>query len=235
VDFDTFWASTLCTLEEHPLDARFEPAWMRVIEVYDVSFTGFQGRRVRAWLALPRGVTDPLPCVVEFPGYGQGRGLAHECLLYAAAGYAHLLMEVRDQIGGLTVGYLTRGILDPSTYFYRGVIADAVRAVQAVRNHPSVDASRVAVTGESQGGGLALAVAGLVPDIAAAVADVPFLCDFRTGAELATAGPYPELAAYLAVPATTRTGSSTHCPTSTVSRSPAGRRVPRCSAWRSRT
>jgi cephalosporin-C deacetylase len=189
-----FWASTL---KNGPLDAKFQPEWMRAIEVYDVSFTGFEGRRVRAWLALPRGTTTPLPCVIEFPGYGQGRGHAHECLLYAAAGYCHLKMEVRDQEGGLTVGFVTRGILDPSTYYYRAVIADAVRAVEVARSHPLV--SHVAVTGISQGGGLALAVAGLVPDVAAASVDVPFLCDFRRGVENATAGPYPEIAQYLAV------------------------------------
>ena len=46
--------------------------------------------------------------------------------------------------------------------------------------------------------GLALAVAGLASDLIAAVlADVPFLCHYRRGAETATQGPYIELTKYL--------------------------------------
>jgi cephalosporin-C deacetylase len=56
----------------------------------------------------------------------------------------------------------------------------------------------VAVSGGSQGGGLALATAGLCGDaVAAALIDVPFLCHFRRAAQIASAGPYPELEAYL--------------------------------------
>lgn len=76
-------------------------------------------------------------------------------------------------------GYLTRGILDPATYYYRRVFTDAVLAVDAVRELLGVDGSRVAVAGGSQGGGIALAGAGLRDDLAAVLADVPFLSDFR--------------------------------------------------------
>ena len=41
-----------------------------------------------------------------------------------------------------------------------------------------VDATRIGVTGISQGGGTALAVGALVPRVRAVVARVPFLCDF---------------------------------------------------------
>ena len=41
---------------------------------------------------------------------------------------------------------MTRGVLDPRTYYYRRVITDAVRAVDAARSHPLVDPTRVAVT-----------------------------------------------------------------------------------------
>jgi cephalosporin-C deacetylase len=158
---------------------------------------------------------------VEYPGYGGGRGLALDCLLYAAAGYAHFFMDVRGQGSGWRAGdtpdrephpnphhpgFMTRGGLDPRTYYYRRVITDAVRAVDAARQHPLVDPSRVAATGHSQGGGLTLAVAGLVSDLAAALPEVPFLCDIRRGTEVASEGPALFSAALM----------DTLCPASTV-------------------
>jgi cephalosporin-C deacetylase len=62
-----------------------------------------------------------------------------------------------------------------------------------------VDAARVLVAGGSQGGGLAIAAAGLVPDLAGVMADVPFLCDYRRALAVTDADPYGELRRYLAV------------------------------------
>ncbi|MGH8774253.1 MAG: acetylxylan esterase [Jiangellaceae bacterium] len=96
-------------------------------------------------------------------------------------------------------GFLTRGVMDPRTYYYRRLMADAVRAVEAVRSHPLVDGDRVAICGRSQGGGLALAVAALVPDVAGVIADVPFLCHFRRAVAITDERPYSELTTYLKV------------------------------------
>lgn len=152
--------------------------------------------------------------MVEFPGYGRGRGLPQERLTWAAAGYAHLLMDNRGQAdqygsGGDTPdprggalggpGPVTRGILSPEDYYYRRLITDGVRAVAAVRALPGVDPARVAAVGNSQGGGVALAVAGLVPDLAALMASAPFLCHLQRAIEITDAGPYGEVVAYLAV------------------------------------
>jgi cephalosporin-C deacetylase len=96
-------------------------------------------------------------------------------------------------------GMMTDGILSPATYYYRRVITDAVRAVEAIRRHPAVDPSRVAVSGGSQGGGLSIAVAGLVPDLAGAMVEVPFLCDFPRAIRIVGTQPYVQIANYLEV------------------------------------
>jgi cephalosporin-C deacetylase len=216
-DFDAFWDGTLTAAREYSLRAEYSrvDSGLSVLNIFDVTFAGFGGEPIKAWLAVPFGVAGPLPCVVEFPGYGGGRGLAHQCLLYAAAGYAHLYMDVRGQGSGWRSGdtpdpqsngagpqhpgFVTRGVLDPRAFYYRRLVTDAVRAVEAARASELVDVDRVAVTGISQGGGLALAVAGLVPDLVGVASDVPFLCDFQRGTEVASAGPYREITAYLAV------------------------------------
>jgi cephalosporin-C deacetylase len=57
----------------------------------------------------------------------------------------------------------------------------------------------VAVNGGSQGGGIALAVAGLVGDLAAALIDVPFLCHFRRATTITDADPYGEIVRFCKV------------------------------------
>ncbi|HEX7474059.1 MAG TPA: acetylxylan esterase [Candidatus Limnocylindrales bacterium] len=213
-DLDGFWASTLADARAHDLAAAFAPvdSGLSVISTFDVTYAGFDGSPVRAWLHLPAGRHGPLPAVVEYVGYGGGRGLAHERVMWAAAGYAHLVMDTRGQGSTWSIGdtpdpdptgapfhpgFMTRGILDPATYYYRRVFVDAARAVEVVRAHDAVDPRLVAVTGGSQGGALSIAVAGLVPDVAAALPDVPFLSDFPRAITLMDTDPYAEIARYL--------------------------------------
>ncbi|OKI87594.1 acetylxylan esterase [Micromonospora sp. CB01531] len=214
-DFDEFWTGTLQETAAAAWPARVEPydAGLATVEAHDVTFAGYAGQPVRAWLLLPRHRTGPLPCVVEYIGYGSGRGLPHDWLFWTAAGYAHLVMDTRGQgaAGSLTGdtpdpdpsgapqanGFLTRGISDPERYYYRRVFADAVRAVETASALPEVDATRIVVAGGSQGGGIALAVAGLVDGLAGVLPDVPFLCHFRRAVDVTDTGPYAELASYL--------------------------------------
>jgi len=39
-----------------------------------VTFSGYGGHRIKGWLLLPLQPAGKLPCVVEFIGYGGGRG-----------------------------------------------------------------------------------------------------------------------------------------------------------------
>ena len=107
--------------------------------------------------------------------------------------------DTADPVGGAPryPGFMTRGIDDPETYYYRRVFTDAVRAVEAARTHPLVDAARIAATGGSQGGGIAIAVGGLVPDLPAVAPDVPFLCDFPRATTITDRTPYREIGSYL--------------------------------------
>lgn len=216
-DLAEFWDETLGGAQD--ATAGSVSSWSPVstgltqIRTFDVTVPGYAQHPVRGWFHIPVGREEPLGCVVEFLGYGRGRGLPHENLLWASAGYAHLVVDTRGQgwttpgsatsdpdgAVGAVPGYLTRGVGDPHEYYYRRLYTDAVRCVAAARAHPAVDAERVAVAGVSQGGGVALAVAGLVPDLAAALIDVPFLCDFRRATDVATRGPYLEITEYLHV------------------------------------
>jgi cephalosporin-C deacetylase len=210
-DFDAFWAETIAETRSLPLDVAVVPHPTRLtqIDVFDVTFRGFGGTPIRAWLRVPHGAAEPLPGLVQFFGYGNGRGHALRDLRWAAAGYAHLVVDARGQGHGDTDddhadggpsagGFLTRGLRSPYEYYYRRVYADAVRAVDALRSLDLVDPGRVGVVGASQGGGIALAIAGLVPDIGAAIVQAPFLCELDRAATLSTEHPYSLLTQYLA-------------------------------------
>jgi cephalosporin-C deacetylase len=92
---------------------------------------------------------------------------------------------------------MTRGIARPEGYYYTRLFTDAVLAVEAASE--LTGALRVAVSGISQGGGLALAAAALIPQVVAVChADVPFLCDIQRGITLAPEAPYTEVPEFLA-------------------------------------
>lgn len=209
-DFDAFWAETLAETRSHPLDARFDRVDAGLVfDVFDLAYRGYGGHPVRGWYIAPKG--GARNCVVKFIGYGGGRSFAHEHLFWPATGRAVLVMDTRGQGSGwahgvtadpvgsdpAAAGFMTRGVQRREDYFYRRVFSDAVRAVEVARGVAGIKA--VAVTGGSQGGGIALAVAGLVPGLAAVMPDVPYLCDFARSVTVATRDPYLEIARYLSV------------------------------------
>jgi cephalosporin-C deacetylase len=213
-DFDTFWETTLAEARAFPLDAEFEPVdcGLETLDAFDVTFNGYGGQPIKGWFLLPRQRQEPLPCVVEFIGYGGGRGFATDWLLWASAGFAHLVMDTRGQGSSWQKGdtpdpepegsnphypgFMTRGVLDPKTYYYRRVFTDGVRAVEAAKTNPAVDVERVAVTGGSQGGGITIAVGGLEPSVKVVMPDVPFLCHYRRATEIVDSYPYQEIALF---------------------------------------
>jgi cephalosporin-C deacetylase len=213
--FDEHWSSTLAAARQHDVILERRPVETGLVasNTWDVRFAGFDGHPIAAWYTEPLQPKAHGGVVVEYLGYGRGRGLPHERLLWSAAGYAHLLMDSRGQggqhgNGGDTTdpagtppsaaGFVTRGIDDPLEHYYRRLVTDAVRAVDAARALGDADAP-VVVAGNSQGGGLALAAGGLVPDVSAVLANVPFLAHPRRALMITESSPWSEVVHYLSV------------------------------------
>ena len=215
---DDWWRGQLDqarSLAEPPTVTRYETTGYGPAEVYDVAFSGARGDRIRAWYIRPpaSGSGGGTPVVVKFIGYGGGRGMPADHMLLPAVGYPLFVMDSRGQGGRWTIGatgdqpgngpeyssVMTRGIDDPESYYFTRLFTDAVRAVETAAELAGPDRSGIAVTGMSQGGGLALAAAGLLGDaVAVCHADMPFLCDIQRGVTTAPDMPYTEVAEFLA-------------------------------------
>ncbi|MFD0327490.1 acetylxylan esterase [Streptacidiphilus monticola] len=210
-DFDSFWQHTLEEARARGGAVKAERVTstyrLRTVEVDDVRFPGWNGEPVAAWLLRPAAPKAPAGRR-HLHRLHQRPGPADRAPVLARGGYAQLVVDSRgqghdtpDRTQGdgtqWAEGFLTRGIDSPENHYYRRLMTDCVRAVDAVAELPGLDARRVVAAGGSQGGGLALAVAGLAGErVAAVLADVPFLCHYRRAAQTA-GGPYPELAKYL--------------------------------------
>jgi cephalosporin-C deacetylase len=216
---DGWWQARLAEARESakaPTLTRHEPGAYGPLPVYDVEFSGDRGDRIRAWYLRPPGAgEEKVPVVVKFVGYGGGRGVPVEHMLLPATGFAVFVMDVRGQGGRWTVGatgdpagggtgpelstVMSRGITSPGDYYYTRLFTDAARAVETAAGLEGTDAGRLAVSGASQGGGLALAAAALLPGtVQVCHADVPFLCDIARAVTLAPSPPYTEVGEFLA-------------------------------------
>lgn len=214
-DFDEFWRQTLAASRskwQPPTLVKIEDS-ITEFDVYDATFSGYEGELIKGWLIAPTR-TRARVAVVQYLGYGGGRGLPHEHIEWPAAGYLHFVMDTRGQgsewgSGGDTddahgshphhPGFMTKGIDSKDTYYYRRLYTDSVLAIDALRSLNLVAPDQIAVTGGSQGGGLALVVAGLVPDLLAVMPEVPFLTYFRRAVDITPRRPYLEIANYLSI------------------------------------
>lgn len=213
-DFSDFWTETIAEARAAggAVDIVKADTTLKVVEAFDVTFPGFGGHPIKGWLVLPVNRSGRLPLVVQYLGYGGGRGFPHESLHWAASGYAYFRMDTRGQgsswsVGGTPdpvgtqpsiPGMMTKGILDKNDYYYRRVFTDGVRAIDALVAQDFVDADRIAVCGGSQGGGISLAVAGIDRRVRAVMPDVPFLCDYPRAVQKACRDPYLEIVRFLA-------------------------------------
>jgi len=206
-DFDRFWETTLAESARQPLNLRLTPLDLpfRGAQLFRASFDGFGGAPLVGTYARPVG-DGPFPAIALYHGYSGHRPEPWELLAWVSQGYAVLATDVRGQggesgdslpyPGGHAPGFMTMGIGDPQTYYYRGAYADTVRAIDVLTAQPEVDAGRIGAAGGSQGGALTLVAAALDGRVKAAVAEIPFLCHFRRATTLVDTSPYREIAEY---------------------------------------
>ncbi|WP_125778395.1 acetylxylan esterase [Antribacter gilvus] len=160
--FEEFWADAVARSHAADVVPELEPALPGALGLVadGVTVRGVDGHPLLGWLVRPSFAAHGLPVIVEFVGDGAGRGPVNAHTRFAAAGFAHLVVE-------------TRGPDDPRDPLNRHVLGDGLLALQAVRAIEGLDPSRTAVIGAGQGAAVAIAVAGVLADIACVVAESP--------------------------------------------------------------
>lgn len=201
-DFDRFWDNTRADLAKIPMSLTVERSTLRStpeVDTYEVTFASLGGCEVFAWLCVPAG-TSGRPGLVVYPGYSGSPSVPR---FWAKIGYVVLQLSPRGHHMSDSAfnpgfpGLMTSGIDDKATYAYRGIYCDAWRAVDVLLSRPEVDATRIGVTGGSQGGALSLIAGAGRPEVKAIASDVPFMTSIRDALRLGNSYPYEEIKDFL--------------------------------------
>lgn len=192
-DHGEYWERALKEMNDTKPEVDLVPAAFSCpfADCYDMYFNGVKGARIHAKLLRPKENIESQPALLQFHGYSGNSGDWHGKLGYVASGFTVAALDVRGQ-GGLSEdkggvfgntlqGQIIRGLDDPNpdSLLFRQIFLDTAMLAKIVMNLPYIDENRVGVMGYSQGGGLTLACASLIPQINRIVPVYPFLCDYR--------------------------------------------------------
>ena len=178
-DFYQFWENTLAELETVRPEYRLTLIPEQSDEVrhtYRVDMKSFGGEAICGIYVEPVA-PGKYPVMIHYMGYDTQ---VWEIDPSENPEMSEFILCVRGQAlnkKGDRSGWVKEGISSKETYYYRGAIADVIRAIDFVCSRQKTDLSRVFAQGESQGGAFTLAAASLDDRIKAAAPSSPFLCD----------------------------------------------------------
>jgi len=200
-DLMDYWADQKKQLKALPMQVKTSP-----LEVpqhrrgkyvcQDVEINCLGPAPVRAYMAKPLGAKKrSLPIIILCRAAGVSgnwcRCSVDECVGNAALGNGALSLDINahgmlngqtdDYYRMLEFGqlrnYYEHNAADRETYYFRGMYLRLLRAIEYMTRQPEWDGRRILVIGESQGGGQAVAAAGLDPRVSAVVLNVPAMQD----------------------------------------------------------
>lgn len=203
-DFEAFWAAKKKELAAIPYNAKLTsvpPSANRDgVETFDFQVDSI-GAPSTGYYARPIGAAPKsLPALLFVPGAGVRSANLDGVAGWAKAGMivadmnAHGIPngETKEFYGGLDSGelkdYRTRGRESRDTYYFMGVYFRVLQALEFLTRQPEWDGKTLVIAGVSQGGGLALAGAGLDPRVTYMVSFVPGLSDHSGGVANRVAG-----------------------------------------------
>jgi cephalosporin-C deacetylase len=198
-DFKAYWKQQKKLLNALNWEVKSKPVLNEAIpEAFsceDIELSCLGPKPARGYYVKPAGANPKsLPAVLLVHAAGVSgswcRSEPSNAMRYAKMGAicfdlnAHGMLngqseEYYDQLEkGELKGYWTQGINSRNDYYFRGMYLRLLRTIEFLSRQPEWDGRRILVIGESQGGGQALAAAGLDHRVSAVVALVPAMCDW---------------------------------------------------------
>ncbi len=198
-DFDRYWSRQKKELRALPVEIESAPVVSEApgFVCSDVEINCLGPKPARGYFAKPENAAPgSLPIVLYLHAAGvKGHwclSRAETALKYAQMGKGALSFDLnahgmlngqpQEYYDGLEEGELNRywelGAENRDENYFRGMYLRFLRTLDFLCSQPEWDGKRILVIGESQGGGQALAAAGLDHRVSAAVAVVPAMCDF---------------------------------------------------------
>jgi cephalosporin-C deacetylase-like acetyl esterase len=196
--FEAYWSAVDDDLARYPAAPTLERLALpsdQFSTVYALRLTSIGPYRIFGYLSVPPG-EGPFPGLLVAPHYGSVNHLPHldDRQRYVTLVLMHRGQRLADQpFAAEYPGLLTLGIDDPTTYIYRGIVADCVRGAEFLQTFSSVDAGRVAITGDD----LALITAARRPGFTAVQAAGLMFYRLMEAAERTDAYPVEEINDYL--------------------------------------
>lgn len=180
-DFDQFWNQQKNLAASVPLDPQLTfHSQNNAINTttYRINLANIDNRRIYGYLSVPTGGTN-LPAVINLPPYSPGANavqpqdfIANRAQAIAVAVSVHNVEP--DQTD--PTAYTPDNIDDPAGYYYRYALLGTLRMIDYLHTRPDFDGENIILTGESQGGGLAILAAGLDERVDALTVSNPALC-----------------------------------------------------------
>ena len=140
---------------------------------YGVQYQGIGGYPLFAYLTLPRGDGPYVP-LFQTTGYASVVGVPtrERSVKYAVFAPCHRGQRLADSgYQAAYPGLLTDGLPGASSYVWRSVVADSLRAIDVFLGRPEVDGSNLAIAGND----LSALLASLRPDVKSLLVVTPLL------------------------------------------------------------
>lgn len=196
-DFNAYWDQ-----EKQSLNALRMEVKSKNMTIKDSGYVCFDTeinctgpKPVRGYFAKPiqaRVRTLPIVLIVHAAGVKGSwcRSETENALNYARKGALCFDLNAHGMLNGQPDEYYTNleadelkeyyvsGLESREDFYFRGMYLRLLRTIEFLTRQPEWDRKRIIVIGESQGGGQALAAAGLDQRVSSVVATVPAMCDW---------------------------------------------------------
>jgi len=198
-DFDQFWKAQKKAIRAIPMDVKKVPVKEsgNGFNCFDTEINCIGPKPARGYFAKPElAKPKSLPIVLLVHAAGvKGfwcRSEPVNALRYAKMGKGTLCFDLNahgmlngqpeeyyvNLENGELKNYYHKGLENIKDFYFRGMYDRLIRTLDFLTSQPEWDGKRIIVIGESQGGGQALAAAGLDKRVTVAVATVPAMCDW---------------------------------------------------------